>query len=122
MLDPECVVEQYDFAGTATLGELGLQSAVPAPLPDLNQPAEVWVTHGGDGRGRMLCFLFEDGSGGSQWPVSDDWRLPGSAPSDAADPAPFPIELLTLVIGAGVIVALSIAAFVPIGPRGRSSG
>ena len=70
----------------------------------------------------MLCFLFEDGSCGSQWPVSDDWRLPGSAPSDPADPAPFPIELLALVIGGAVIVALSIAAFVPIGHRGRSSG
>ena len=84
---PECQADSYDFVGRATLAGLGLESAVPAPLPNPNQVAMIWVTHelmpydagppGGQVEGiRMLCFEFADGTGGSGWPVDPEWRAP----------------------------------------------
>jgi hypothetical protein len=121
---PECAAETYDFVGEATLRELGLEGAVPAPLPEPNRPAMVWVTHdllphdfgepgGPEAMTRMLCFEFADGSGGSGWPVDPAWRAPGAAPAvGEGDVSPGVIGPALVVIGVMLVVALiSLIAF-----------
>ena len=72
----ECRAESYDFVGRGTLAGLGLDAATPVPPPDPHRNAMIWVTHDlkeydrGEPGGpvemtRMLCFEFDDGSGGS---------------------------------------------------------
>jgi hypothetical protein len=70
---PECEAESYVFAGRGTFADLGLQPHVPAPLPDPDRPAMIWIT---GGTARMMCFEFEDGSGGTEWPVDSGWQPP----------------------------------------------
>ena len=84
---PECQAESYDFVGRGTLAGLGLDTATPVPPPEPHREAMIWVTRDlkeydrGEPGGpveliRMLCFEFDDGSGGSEWPVDPDWRPP----------------------------------------------
>jgi hypothetical protein len=85
---PECRAASYAFAGRSTFRQLGLVGQSKAVLPDPDRPAMIWVTRdpvpfdaAAPGGSRMLCFEFEDGSGGSEWPVSAAWRPPGGAPA-----------------------------------------
>ncbi len=82
----ECRAESYAFVGRATFNQLGLTHQSATALPDPDRPAMIWVTRdpvhfdaAGPGGSRMLCFEFEDGSGGSEWPVNAEWQPPGAA-------------------------------------------
>jgi hypothetical protein len=57
----------------------------------------------------MLCFEFDDGSGGSQWPVDEAW-LPPSALS-AADEGTSMGMLFVIALGAIAVVGISILGF-----------
>ena len=48
---------------------------------------------------RMLCFEFDDGSGGSEWPVDAAWQPPGAAAElpVAVNPA-IPLLLVAVVV------------------------
>jgi hypothetical protein len=102
---PECRAESYAFAGRGTFAGLGLVGQSAAPLPDPNREAMIWVTRdpvafdaaAPDGGSRMLCFEFEDGSGGSEWPIAAAWQPPGRAAPAEIDLV-LPLLLLALVI------------------------
>lgn len=102
---PECRAESYAFAGRGTFAGLGLVGQSAAPLPDPNREAMIWVTRdpvafdaaAPDGGSRMLCFEFEDGSGGSEWPIGAAWQPPGRAAPAEVDVV-LPLLLLGLVI------------------------
>ena len=111
---PECVSESYDFVGEGTLAALGLQAAVPAPLPQPDRVGMIWVTHversGENAPARQLCFEFPDGSGGSGWPVDASWQPPGSSLGIAVgDLGNLP--LVALVLGGLLLVGASVMAF-----------
>ena len=72
----ECEADSYLFAGRGTFADLGLQPYVPAPLPDPERPAMIWIT---GGTVHMMCFEFEDGSGGTEWPVDSGWQPPAES-------------------------------------------
>jgi hypothetical protein len=64
----------------------------------------IWVTAdpvtfdaAAPGGSRMLCFEFEDGSGGSEWPVAAAWQPPGVGAAAEVDRA-LPLLLLVVVI------------------------
>lgn len=85
----ECRADSYAFAGRGTFAELGLVGRSAAELPEPDRPATIWVTRdlvpfdaAAPEGSRMLCFEFDDGSGGSHWPVDATWQPPGAA----ADP------------------------------------
>ena len=99
----ECRAESYAFAGRGTLAGLGLVGHSAAELPDPNRPAMIWVTRdpvsfdaAAPGGSRMLCFEFDDGSGGSEWPVDAAWQPPGADESSEINLA------LPLLLGATV--------------------
>lgn len=118
-----CSADSYDFIGEGTLAALRLDEATPVPPPEPNRPAMIWVTHdllphdrgapGGDVEmTRMLCFEFDDGSGGSEWPVDAAWQAPGSEGRVADDdvartsvPAIVAVALAALLIAAVSAVA-----------------
>jgi hypothetical protein len=117
---PECAADQYLFAGRSTLRNLGLVGRSRAPLPEPDRPAMIWVTadllpfdpglEGGElETTRMLCFEFDDGSGGSQWPVDAAW-LPPNALSATEEGAPTGM-LLLIVVGALVVAGVSFLGF-----------
>ena len=107
---PECRADSYAFAGRGRFAALGLigQSATTHPEP--NRPASIWVTSepvafdaAAPGGSRMLCFEFDDGSGGSEWPVNAAWHPPG--PDAAAEtttglPVLLAAVLTMLIVGA----------------------
>lgn len=83
---PECRADSYAFAGRGTLAGLGLVGQSAAELPQPNRTAMIWVTRdpvpfdaAAPGGSRMLCFEFDDGSGGSEWPVNAAWQPPGAS-------------------------------------------
>jgi hypothetical protein len=85
---PECRAEGYAFAGRGTLAGLGLVGQSAAELPEPGRPAKIWVTRepvqfdaAAPGGSRMLCFEFDDGSGGTEWPVNAAWQPPGARAS-----------------------------------------
>ena len=124
---PECQTTELAFAGESTLAAIGLGEF--AGGPDANKVGMIWVTAGpasvdmpmpvGGGKDpaiaaqRMVCVQWPDGSGmaGS---IPDDWvppaRLTGATTSDEAVTAP-PIGMLALVIGAVVLIGVSVVAF-----------
>lgn len=107
---PECRAESYAFAGRGTFAALGLVGQSAATLPEPNRPAVIWVTRepvafdaAAPGGSRMLCFEFDDGSGGSEWPVNAAWQPPGaevSAEGNAGLPALLVAVLTMIVVGA----------------------
>ena len=123
MGDPTCAAESYDFVGEGTLAGLGLQGAVPAELPEPNRPAMIWVTHelkpfdrGAPGgpveMTRMLCFEFEDGSGGTEWPVDAAWQAPGqAAPGVVTEGVSVPPTLLLVGLALLLAIGVSVLAF-----------
>ena len=116
---PECAGGAFAFAGRGTLRGVGLVGHSAATLPEPDRPAMIWVTadllpfdHGAPGGGdvemtRMLCFEFDDGSGGSEWPVDAAWQAPGSAGTSAGD-----VPRLSLVLVATVALAVLVASAV----------
>ena len=79
----------------------------------------IWVTadllpfdHGAPGGGdvemtRMLCFDFDDGSGGAEWPVDAAWQAPGSAGTSGGD-----VPTLSIVLVAAVALVVLVASAV----------
>jgi hypothetical protein len=58
---------------------------------------------------RMLCFEFDDGSGGSQWPIDQAWLPPGALSRSEEGP---PLQVLILVtLGALVVAGLSVLGY-----------
>ncbi len=117
---PECAADQYLFAGRSTMRSLGLVGRSRAPLPEPDRPAMIWVTAdllpfdaGPEGREpemtRMLCFTFDDGSGGSGWPVDEAW-LPPNALGAADEGTPLGM-LLLIALGTVVVVGVSLVGF-----------
>jgi len=120
--DPTCVAESYDFVGEATLAGLGLEGAVPAPLPTPERRAMIWVTRelkpfdAGPAGGpvemtRMLCFQFADGSGGTEWPVDAAWQAPGQAALGVTEGVSVPSTLLLVGLAVLLAIAVSVMAF-----------
>jgi hypothetical protein len=58
---------------------------------------------------RMLCFEFDDGSGGTDWPVDEAW-LPPNALSATEEGTPIGM-LLLIAVGALAVVGISILGF-----------
>jgi hypothetical protein len=122
---PECIANSYDFVGRGTFAALGLDKATPVPPPDPTRIAMIWVTHDllpydrGEVGGpvemtRMMCFEFEDGSGGSEWPVDAAWQPPGSDSEQLDDERPavsLRVPMLAAVAIGAVLVAALLAAF-----------
>ncbi len=52
----------------------------------------------------MLCFEFDDGSGGSEWPVDPAWQPPGGVPAAAE------VNLAMPLLGIVVVMMLLIGA------------
>lgn len=110
---PECRADSYAFAGRGTFAALGLVGQSAATLPEPNRPASIWVTRdpvpfdaAAPGGSRMLCFEFDDGSGGSEWPVNAAWQPPGA---DAS--AETPMGLLVLLLAVLIILVAGALAF-----------
>ena len=59
---------------------------------------------------RMLCFEFDDGSGGSEWPVNAAWQPPGAAADDAV-PVTSAIPLLLVAVVTVLAVGGTLLAF-----------
>lgn len=120
---PECQAAEFDFVGKGTLRGLGLDTVTPVPPPDINRVGMIWVTRDlkpydpGPAGGqvemtRMLCFEFDDGSGGSGWPVDPTWRPPNDRAPDSGDAsAETPSPALPLLVVALLAVAGSVVAF-----------
>jgi hypothetical protein len=106
MGDPACRAERYLFAGRGTLADLGLVGQSAAPLPDPERPAMIWVTED-----HTLCFEFEDGSGGSDWPVDEAWQPPGANGSAAAGTTSSIPQLIAIGAIALGFAAISLLAF-----------
>ena len=125
---PECQTAELAFAGESTLAAVGL--AEFAGGPDANKVGMIWITAGpvaidqpmpiGEGKGapapagRWVCVQWPDGSG-MAGNIPDDWAPPASltgatTTADEGVTAP-PIGVLALVIGAAVLIGVSVLAF-----------
>ena len=116
----ECAADRYLFAGRSTMRSLGLMGRSRAPLPEPDRPATIWVTadllpfdagpEGGPPEmTRMLCFTFDDGSGGSEWPIDEGWSPPSAL--SAADQGPSIGLLVLMTLGGLVVLGVSIIGF-----------
>ena len=125
---PECQTAELAFAGESTLAAVGLADF--AGGPDANRVGMIWITAGpvaidqpmpiGGGKGelapagRWVCVQWPDGSG-MAGNIPDDWVPPGSltgatTTTDEGSTTP-PIGVLALVIGAAVLIGVSVLAF-----------
>lgn len=124
---PECQTAELAFAGESTLAAVGLSDF--AGGPEANKVGMIWITAGpvavdqpmpvGGGKGgvppsgRWVCVQWPDGSG-MAGNIPDGFVLPasltGGAAPDEAVTGP-PIGVLALVIGAVVLVGVSVLAF-----------
>ena len=116
----DCAADHYLFAGRSTMRTLGLVGRSRAPLPEPDRPAMIWVTadllpfdagpEGGEQEmTRMLCFTFDDGSGGSEWPVDEAW-LPPNVLSATREAAPAGL-LLLVAVGSLIVAVVSFIGF-----------
>lgn len=104
---PECRAERFLYAGRGTFAELGLVGQSLAPLPDPERPAMIWVTEN-----RILCFEFDDGSGGSDWPIDQAWLPPPAIHvGEVATTTGLTTQVLALVAVAVGLIIPSILAF-----------
>ncbi len=105
--EPECRAERYLFAGRGTFADLGLVGQSLAPLPDPERPAMIWVTED-----RVLCFEFDDGSGGTDWPIDEAWLPPLSIQGgEAASSTGLTMQVIGLAAVAVALIILSMLAF-----------
>ena len=121
---PECQTAELAFAGESTLAAVGL--AEFAGGHDANKVCMIWITAGPvavdqpmpkggvPASGRWVCVQWPDGSG-MAGNIPDDWVPPGTltgatTASDEGLTAP-PIGVLALVIGAVVLIGVSVVAF-----------
>ena len=101
---PECRADEYLFVGRGTFSDLGLRGHTVAPLPDPERPAMIWVTED-----RMMCFQYDDGSGGTDWPIDETWMPPArNLNGEATGP---PMQLIGVLAVALAVVLLSALAF-----------
>jgi len=121
--DPECVAEEYDYAGETTMAALGVSRPSGRPPPDADRVGMIWVTAdrrpnegepGGPVVARMLCIEFPDDGGEisamTNFPVVDSWQPPGSLESpELAAAAGW--QLLLVGLGALLLLAASLIAF-----------
>ena len=112
---PECGSKSYDFVGEGTLAGLGLDETVlPAAPPDPDRVATIWVTSdrrpSSQGPSRMLCFEFDDGSGGSEWPVADTWLAPGALNASAEGVWPTAVSVGVLLAVGALVIGVSFVA------------
>jgi len=67
----------------------------------------IWVTED-----RILCFEFEDGSGGSDWPIDEAWRPPVPlAPAENATGTFNAVPIVLVGVVTAVLVVGSLLAF-----------
>jgi hypothetical protein len=123
---PECQNAELAFAGETTLGALGLNEFGGGP--EANRVGLIWVTAvpvdmdmgpAPDGKGgaapaqRIVCVQWPDGSG-MMGPIDDAWQPPsildGGTGGVLADEGP-PLGMVALVVGAAVLVGVSLVAF-----------
>ena len=100
----ECRADEYLFVGRGTFADLGLVGQSLAPVPDPERPVMIWVTDH-----RLLCFQYEDGSGGGGWLVNETWMPPArNFNGEATGP---PMQLIGVLAVALAVVILSALAF-----------
>jgi hypothetical protein len=123
---PECQNAELAFSGETTLAALGLDDF--AAGPDASKVGLIMVTAGPvamdmgpmpDGKGgeqaaqRMVCVQWPDGSG-MMGPVDNAWQPPsildGGDGGALAGDGP-PLGMIALVVGAAVLVGVSVLAF-----------
>lgn len=101
-----CPAERYLFAGRETLRDLGLVEHSLDRLPQPERSAMIWVTEG-----RMLCFEFDDSSGGGGgYTIDDAWVPPRGIQNDEAT-AGVPMQVIGIMAVAVAILVLSVLAF-----------
>jgi hypothetical protein len=122
---PECQNAELAFAGETTLGALGLDEFGAGP--EANKVGLIWVTaepvamdmgpvpagKGGEVAQRIVCVQWPDGSG-MMGPIDNAWQPPsildgGDGGTLAADGPP--LGMVALVIGAAVLIGVSVLAF-----------
>ena len=119
---PECAAAEFDFVGEGTLRGLGLDTATPATLPDIDRVGMIWVTRdlmphdfgppgGPVEMTRMLCFEFPDGSGGSGWPVDAAWQPPGGPAIGSGTADTGGQQSTLLAVGLVVLLAVLVSVF-----------
>jgi hypothetical protein len=110
----DCQHDEYAFAGRTSLAALGLADLWPEAA---TRDGNIWVAAGPPDplkfvpepapTGRILCLLFEDGSGLTAT-VEDDWEPPEpAAATDGNDAAPW----LILLMGVAVLAGVSVVGF-----------
>jgi hypothetical protein len=129
LMFPECQGVELAFQGETTLAALGLDEALGGG-PDASKVGLIWVTAGPVemdvipmpvGKGelppaqRMVCVQWPDGSG-MMSQVDDTWQPPsildgGDGGALSAGGSGPPLGLVALVIGAVVLIGVSVVAF-----------
>jgi hypothetical protein len=129
---PECQTGDYAFTGESTLAAIGLAELMAGP--EARRVGMIWVTASpvaidvaqpvpaGGGKvpvevpaSRMVCVQWPDG--GMSASVPDDWVLPADladaagAGTPAESAGPLPLGTLALVVGAVVLIVVSVVAF-----------
>jgi hypothetical protein len=128
LMFPECQGVELAFEGETTLGALGLDEF--AGGPEASKVGLIWITAEPValdmgpmpvGKGdvppaqRMVCVQWPDGSG-MMGPVDNAWQPPSlldggdGAALTSEGPGP-PLGLVALVVGAAVLVGVSVLAF-----------
>lgn len=120
---PECEVERYAFIGESSLAALGLdQGVTPVPPPDPERMGMIWVTAdalpfdaGPEGGPvtmfRQFCMEYADGSGLSEWPIDNTWRLPAEFTDGPPADTGLPLTPVLLMIAVVIVAGASLIAF-----------
>jgi len=129
LMFPECQGVELAFQGETTLGAIGLEEF--AGGPDASKVGLIWVTadpvamdmgpmpvgKGGDlpPAQRVVCVQWPDGSG-MMGQIDNAWQPPslidgGDGGALTAEGSGPPLGLVALVVGAAVLVGVSVFAF-----------